>query len=549
MREADASLSLQQSDGYLEAMTWLLDTFQYYEREAAENPDLSPFPNSTRELLARVVEIMERFANGRSLSGVQGSIQQLYRKILHDPNFAVLGTDTDVYLRRVLLDRGFLQHHDCVPQAEELWDRWNQWFADELNRAQWNVFFTAVSAWLGIKDDDPEPEVWFPDDPVTSRLTKDLQQVASKLLQNKRVVWADLGRLFFPSVCGWGYVTIPRFEVCTPKVELVLENIHLSLANVIPTITTYKSQDIFKFTPFDELDAYCASKNRKRIQLRLDQIQADARDILASVRLKRFPLFEQGKADVRLSRHGIVVNLDITVNLDPTAKRVLEIHEAKVSVDEMRIAARGTGRDFLFRLVLPIATPFLKALIATKLTTKLNILLDRLNDEAVIVRDRTRAEDADVKGAALRVMSRRWDEIKELSVSWKAYIASVEESIRQGYETPNEEQRKFRPILKRAKISSRIEDALRPDVSAFPDESLLYRRAAEEKMARDAGDDLPTWRSPVFSFSWAKVPVGRRNRHRPSVVDGLPKESVEVVDGGVVASPPKETEKPEGNAL
>lgn len=500
-------------------MSWLLDTFQYYEREAAENPDNSPFLNSTRELLSRVIQIMERFANGRSLSGVQGSIQQLYRKFLYDPDFGVLGTDTDAYLRRVLLERGFLQHENCVPQAEELWDRWNQWFADELNRAQWNVFFVAVSTWLGVKDDDPEPEVWFPDDPVTSKLETDLRRVAVLLLGKKRVVWSDICRLIFPSVCGWGYVTIPRFEVCSPKVELVLENIHLSLANIIPTLTTYKSQDIFKFTPFDELDDYCASKNRKRVQLRLDQIQADAKDLLASVRVKRFSLFEQGKADVTLSRNGIIVEIDVEINFDPAAERVLEIHEAKVSVDEMRIAARGTGRDYLFRLLLPVAMPFLKGLISTKLTRKLNQLLERINREAVIIRDRTQSEDADVKGAAIRVMSRRWDEVKKESLAYKEYMATVEDSIRAGKETPTDEQRKWRPVLKRAKISSRIEDALRPDVSAFPEESLLYRRAKEEKLAREAGDKEPTWRSPVFSFSWAKVPTGRRNRNRPSVVE------------------------------
>lgn len=494
-------------------MSWLLDTFQYYEREAATNPDASPFLNSTRELLSRVIEIMERFANGRSLSGVQGSIQSLYRKILYDPNFAVLGTDTDAYLRRVLLERGFLQHVDCVPQAEELWDRWNQWFADELNRAQWNVFFAAVSTWLGVKDDSPDPELWFPDDPVTSRLTEDLRRVAVIVLGNKRMIWADLCRLFFPSVCGWGYVTIPRLEICSPKVELVLENIHLSLANIIPTLTTYKSQDIFKFTPFDELDAYCARKNRKRVQLQLDQIQADARDLLASVRVKRLvPFFEQGKADITLSRNGIGVELDVEVNLDPGARRVLEIHEAKVTVDELRIVARGTGRDALLRVLLPLATPFLKSLIANKLTTKLHVLLERLNDEAVIVRDRTQAEDADVTGAALRVMARRWDEIKEQSAARHAYLATVEQSIREGKTTPTDEQRKWRPVLKRTKISSRLEDALRPDISADPEESLLYRRAKEEKMARDAGDDRPSWRSPVFSFAWAKLPTRRRNR-------------------------------------
>lgn len=504
---------MQESDGYLEAMKWLLDTFQYYEREVAMNPDASPLLNSTRELLRRVVAILERFANNRSLSTVQLSIIQLYRRVLDDPSFNVLGTDTDAYLRRVLLERGFLQTHDCVPEAEALWDRWGQWFADELNRAQWNVLFKAFSTWLGLQDDDPDPEMWLPDDPVTRRLEEDLRRVARILLGNKRVVWADICRLIFPSVCGWGYVTIPRLEVCTPKVELVLENIHLSLANVIPTLTTYASQDIFKFTPFGELDAYCASKNRKRIQLRLEQVQADARDILACVRVKwPFRFAEQGRANVALTRQGVIVNLDIEVNLDPAATRVLVIHEAKVSVDEAKITAHGTSRDTLFRLALPLATPFLRRLIAHKMTIKLNVLLERLNTEAVILRDRAQAEDASGIGAALRAMSRRWDELRAESVEWREYIASVEDSIRRGQEEPTAEQRRFRPELKRVKVSSRIEDALRPDVTAAPDESLLYRRAQEEKMARDAGDAEPTWRSPVFSFAWARLPRPRKNR-------------------------------------
>ncbi len=306
-------VSLQNSPGYAEAMEWLLDVFEAYETQAMSRRDGNPAPatqfTATHTILANFVTLMERFANGRSVENIQKDIGDVYDDVAAQPELRALWVDVDAWIRRVLLERGYVETIECDIAGRTLRARGKEWLQNELYAAHWDTLCWGLSTWLGIATEGPKKgrdgREWFRDDPLTRRLEADYNRLVSALFKDsrgwptfKRHVWTELAAQLFPAVKRWGYVTLPRVELSTPKIELVLENVHVALANVLPSLLTLEEHDILTCSPFDELRNECEKGSRTRFRFQVSQVQAEVRNALIALDWKTLSLKDSGISEL-----------------------------------------------------------------------------------------------------------------------------------------------------------------------------------------------------------------------------------------------------------
>jgi len=292
-----------------------MDVFQAYESEmiAAKFPD-KPAPMSvskdagppsltaTRQILINVITLIQRFARGKSVSPIQRAILKVYEDMIATPELRALWDDIDAFVRCILLQHGYINTPQCAVEARALFARADKWLNNTVYWAHWNALTTALSWFFGTSyfsedeetDSSGKPKPWFKDDPLTNRLEEDWDSFVSSLFLDarrhmtvKRALWRDVGNMLFPTVRGFGYVTIPRLEFVSPNMELVLENVNVSLANLLPTYFTIEWYDKVKCSPFQEAQQACMTGSYSRARIRATQIQGEVRDAMLALNWKK----------------------------------------------------------------------------------------------------------------------------------------------------------------------------------------------------------------------------------------------------------------------
>jgi hypothetical protein len=256
--------------------------------------------------------------------------------------------------------------------------------------------------------------------------------------------------------------------------------------------------------------------------------------------------------DIILARQGLSIDVTVDVDTRHSSPYVLRLVSAKVSFDEAAFSARGTHRDGLYRLLLPtVAVPLLKLRMSMRMKQKIRRGLRQLNAELVLLRDRILDADKDavrrqrLGEAVPRPTARMWQIIQARVKEWKDASTGVPlppppRRPRRGSATSNASTASTastasvqsvaepggppKPIRK-FKISSRLEDAILPDMTHDSTASIVYRRSRAEQASRRMGDVVAAigssssasmvsatatgmrgwpdkrWRSPVFTMN------------------------------------------------
>ncbi|BEJ12204.1 hypothetical protein CspHIS471_0206640 [Cutaneotrichosporon sp. HIS471] len=572
-----AIASMQEQEGYTGAMTWLLDTFAAYEFEvvAQTHPELAPEYHTqprmtpTRRILANLVTLWERFAANRSIGPIQQSINKLYAYILEDKAARGLSVQFDFFLRKVFLEKGYVSTDACVVRAAQLWDDLSAWLSNEAYAAQWNAVWAGMEHFVGvgqgfdIKSHQPKLRGWFSEDPLTVELDARWTAFTNALLLDngrlafKRGLWSELGQLAASGINWRGFITLPRMELVTPNVELVLENIHLSLANLFPSIIDFQVHDHTRFSPFAELRTSCEAATKTRLQIQAEQIQADIRDSPLSLRFAKLGLADQGRANIALTRRGIWFDVELEFDTHPNAEHVVQARRIDIGIDELSLVAKGTKRDGLYAVLLPtLGAPFLKWRLTSSWKLKLAKGIQQLDSELCRLRDSlnekkerrtTGNSDSRASTRLFKVLAQRLQELQTVAAEQaakksraiRAYrrrrkksSASVSDSSQGNSATSSEDEEASSSDeevgpgepepLRGFRISFALADAILPQVTADPEQSLLYRREQAEKAVRrsplhprgfassmrcsatatglgQSGLGGRPWRSPVFN--------------------------------------------------
>ena len=139
--------------------------------------------------------------------------------------------EVDMYIRKTLLEPGYVLEPDCNNQANRLRDSGRQ-FYDDKYKDHFDNLFSSIGNWFKAMGDDPLNARFGQD---WARLTRDLLFDSEGGMKFKPELWGDIRRVILPSLIDRiGYIPIPRIEYTDDSLDLVLENLTLSGRNLFP---------------------------------------------------------------------------------------------------------------------------------------------------------------------------------------------------------------------------------------------------------------------------------------------------------------------------
>lgn len=321
-------MECQKHDDYHESVTWLITYIEEYTKHGRTLADASKdhttgvtkdenLKRATRELRT----LLERFANGMSLDIVLDAVDAIIDDARRDDALREWFSAVDAYIRKVLLEPGYVLEPDCNNHANRLRETGRQ-FYDEKYKGHFDNLFDSIGTWFKAFGDDPvclfhslsfllidpflQLNKQFGED--WARLTRDLLFDSEGSLKFKSDLWRDIRKVILPTLIDQvGYIPIPRIEYSDDSLDLVVENLTLQGRNLFPNIVQIEAHNFVKFSPYNAI----TDDHRHRITFTLEQIQADMRDVAFYYHKKTgLPkMKDSGIADVLLGGEGLAVCL------------------------------------------------------------------------------------------------------------------------------------------------------------------------------------------------------------------------------------------------
>ncbi|EKM74725.1 hypothetical protein AGABI1DRAFT_103321 [Agaricus bisporus var. burnettii JB137-S8] len=381
-------MECQQHDDYQDSIRWLLNYIEEYAKhgktatsgggQSAQGIMADPQVNlAWRE----VRTLLERFANNTSLDTIFDSINILIDDSRRDPELRHWFENVDTYVRKILLEPGYVLDSTCNEQGRELRES-GRHFYDDKYRKHFDNMFNSVSAWFNAMGEDPMNKRFGED---WARLTKDLLFDSEGSLKFKPELWNDIRKVVLPQIINQvGYVPIPRIEYTDDALDLVVENLTLQGRNLFPNILAVEANNYIKFSPY----AAITDASHHRITLDLQQMQADMRDVAFYYRKKGMPrMTDSGLADVVLGGQGLSALITLhSPTKDKTS--VFKVQDVQVKVDTLKFSIRDSKHDFLYKTLKPLATVLIKKQIQKAIKDALITGLEYIDGQLVAVRDR-----------------------------------------------------------------------------------------------------------------------------------------------------------------
>ncbi|KAG8696444.1 hypothetical protein FRC08_007147, partial [Ceratobasidium sp. 394] len=167
----------QKHEDYQQSLNWFITAIETYHghsktlastgQDSAKNISNDPsLQLATRELRT----LLERFANGRSMDPILDATGQLWDDAQNDEDLKNWFRKLDDYVRRVLLEPGFVLQPQCNSRGDEIREEGRSFF-DEKYKGHKDNLFDSIQTFFTAMGDDPLNKRFGED---WKRLTRDL---------------------------------------------------------------------------------------------------------------------------------------------------------------------------------------------------------------------------------------------------------------------------------------------------------------------------------------------------------------------------------------
>ncbi|KAL2264899.1 hypothetical protein VTJ83DRAFT_7409 [Remersonia thermophila] len=220
------------------------------------------------------------------------------------------------------------------------------------------------------------------------------------------------GPLFIQSV---NYIPIPRLEISTPQVDLLLENLILEPGRTINQTSFFPYR--LRVETLNDIEIRKArfrttSAIKTLVRIRMDGLSIRGEEIGYWLRLHSgllLRLADEGIASFALDERGLDIQLDVEVGRDSMDK-ILSLRGVKVKIHKLDWTLRNSRFSFFSWLLKPFIRPIIRKTIEIYMATSIRDALRAANRELVFARERLRAtrvaDPDDVRTFVRAVMTR-----------------------------------------------------------------------------------------------------------------------------------------------
>ncbi|KAI1089515.1 hypothetical protein F5B19DRAFT_466903 [Rostrohypoxylon terebratum] len=191
------------------------------------------------------------------------------------------------------------------------------------------------------------------------------------------------------------HIPIPRLEISTPAVDLLLENLIIEPGTTVnnTSFLPYK----LKIENYNNVEIrkarFRTSASTKNLMLiKIDGLSARADEVGFWLRAHSglFRLADEGIANFELDERGIDIHLEVEICRE-RLEHILTLRRVRVRVHKLNYKFKKSKLSWLTWLIKPVLRPILKATMEAQLATAIADLLHAANRELLFARERLRA--------------------------------------------------------------------------------------------------------------------------------------------------------------
>jgi hypothetical protein len=273
-------------------------------------------------------------------------------------------------------------------------------------------------------------------------------------------------------------IPIPRLEVSTPTLDLLLENIFVTPGHTINNssflpyhlkIAAHNTLDVHKHRATAEVSSHLSTN----FSVGVSGLSLRAEDVgyVIKTHYPIIPFTSSGLASVALDDRGTDIQVAFDVQRN-SLENMLKLRSVKVHVHKLTYKLTHSPFSFLAWLFKPLLRPILRKLLERELAKALASVVHSLNREAVYARERVRAVEVTQPGSY-------WSLFKALKARWTPE-QDPDMDVRVGLDAPGDQGSKFKGMYAPGSLAGLWHEEER-------------RREEIEVMDEERG-----WRSGVF---------------------------------------------------
>lgn len=293
--------------------------------------------------------LIERFANGTSTSDLWESIGQIYKHAEKDPELKDWFKAMDTYIRRCLLEQGFILEETSTRQWDQLFER-GRYLLREKYRTHTDRVIDEIKFVADQFDKDAQNKAFAQS---MNKLFKHLGTDTNGKVVFKPQLIKDLTEVILPSVLtNIAYIPIPRIEYSDPQFDAIIENLVLESDNFTPNVLEIASENYFRWGR-----KKLANKHHQTFEVKVAGIQMDLRDVSFHIKRKRgFPsITDTGVMDVLLPGDGFSFKMKVSTAHKKDSQNFFKVDKVDVDFKGLSFKVKKSNHKLLFALAKPLA--------------------------------------------------------------------------------------------------------------------------------------------------------------------------------------------------
>jgi hypothetical protein len=349
--------------------------------------DIEPNP-AMEKAVKNFWTFISSFGDHEEWKKLEDSFHKVLEHSRKDPEFEDLLTDTGNSLQKLLTDPDFFDHAD--EKFQDLRKKSRGVGTESSLRKDVDVFFEQAQKTFAsvTRDEDiakmikTTMRVWGILSPRHSLTNQDLIQ--------------DAINVFVPLAIQYiQYIPIPRIEVSTPEIDMLLENLiiepgktvnHTSFLPFRFRVETYNDFELRKAR------FRVASKVTSKFTIKIDglSMRADEIGFLLRAHTGILRMADEGIASFQLDERGIDIHLDVEVAKEKM-EQILTLRAVRVHVHKLSYTLRKSKFSFIGWLFKPLLRPVIRKVMEKQMAKAIADAIHSANRELLFFRERLRA--------------------------------------------------------------------------------------------------------------------------------------------------------------
>ncbi|RYP86167.1 hypothetical protein DL769_000779 [Monosporascus sp. CRB-8-3] len=342
----------------------------------------------TDRALKNIWEFVKRFGDRNEWEKCEELLKQVMSHKEKDPEFENLLQDVGNSLQKLLTDPEFFT--DADKKLKELREKSKQVGTETNLRRDIDELLEQVSVTFQsvVRDED-----------IHSLITTTLRIFGTisphNSVANSNLV-QDCLNVFIPLlISAIQYLPIPRLEVSTPDIDLLLESLIIEPGKTVNNTSFLPYR--LKIENFNEVEIRKArfrtnTSKKSLMWIKIDGLSARADELGFWLRAHSglFRLADEGIASFSLDERGVDIHLEVEIYRE-RLEQILTLRTVRVRVHKLNYKLRKNKYSWLSWLAKPFLRPIIKKTMEKQLAKAIGDLLHAANRELLYARERLRA--------------------------------------------------------------------------------------------------------------------------------------------------------------